>query len=94
MSKKADKKLEVKTWQISFFLAAIILLVFLLLQTQWFRCWMEAEIPNRQYRTLCVGMILTSVVFLMCGVFHHYLSPVIEKTKPSIRLSPMGVFDR
>jgi len=89
-----SKKLEVKTWQIAFFLAAVVLITFLLVNCNCFSSWLKAEIPNTEYRTLCAGLILALVVFVSSGMFHHYLCPVKEKSRPQIGLSPLGVMER
>lgn len=94
MSKNQDKKLKVKTWQISFFLAIVVLIFFLLLNSTIFCSWVSKEIPNAYYRTLAVGLLLAVIVFISCGIVHHYICPVKESNKQKIAFSPIGVLQR
>lgn len=94
MVKNQDKKLEVKTWQLSFFLAAIVLIFFLLLNSSCFGSWISAEIPNAYCRTFIVGLILAVIVFIVSGIHFHYMCPVKENCKLSTKFSPLGVMNR
>jgi hypothetical protein len=95
MSKSKDKKLKVKTWQISFYLAIIVLVFFLLIHCEAFGNRLSAEIPNPYYRTLTAGLLLSVIVFISCGLFHHYYCPVKESVKKEkISMSPLGIIGR
>ena len=88
------KKPQVKTWQFSFFLAALVLIFFLLLNSSVFGNWIGREIPDAYCRTFAVGLILAVLVFLACGIHLHYMCPVKEKIKTKCEFSPLGIMDR
>lgn len=89
----SNKKLAVKTWQFSLFVAIVVFVVFLVFTSRPVGEFMSKEIPEVHHRTFAVGLILASAAFLACGVNHHYLCPVKEKCKKE-KYNPLGVLDR
>lgn len=94
MYKSKDKKVKVKTWQFSFFLAAVVLIFFLLIHCQSFSQWLCRDIPHPYFRTFAAGLLLAVLVFLFSGVHLHYMCPVKERSKTKTGFSPLGVIDR
>jgi hypothetical protein len=89
----SNKKLAVKTWQISLFVAIVVFVVFLVFTSRPVGEFMAGQIPEVHHRTFVVGLLLATFTFLACGVHHHYLCPVKEKCKKE-KYRPMGILDR
>lgn len=91
---KKDKKVKAKTWQVSFFIAAVACICFIILSTQCVRERMAREIPDQSHRTIGAALILAVVVFLFSGLVLHYVCPEKERVAKQMSASPIAVFDR
>lgn len=91
---KKEKKVKVKTWQVSFFIAAVACICFILLSSVWARELMTREIPNQTHRTIAAALLLAVIVFLFSGLVLHYVCPEKERVEKMMSASPVAVFDR
>ena len=91
---KKDKKVKAKTWQVSFFIAAIACVCFILLNSSCVRERLALEIPDQTHRTVVAALILAGVVFLFSGLILHYVCPEKERVIKEMNASPVAVFER
>ena len=68
-------------WQIGLVCAIVVFVLFTLFHT---RCMLELTkqwIPNTNTRTLCIGLVIATIVYLTIGLLHVKLEPVVDHSR-------------
>lgn len=80
------------TWQVSIIISIIVFILFILANVYCVRRWMVSQIPNAGVRTLCMGLLIMIIVFIITGIILVDLRPQIDlHTQNAMRLSALGL---
>lgn len=79
-------------WHIGLICAIVVFVLFTLLHTRQMCEFTKQCIPNTNGRTLCVGLVLASLVYLTIGLLHVRLEPIVDHSHQNPKFRGLEYF--
>lgn len=69
------------SWHVGIICAIVVFVMFMLLHSPGVQDWLTEQIPDGCRRTICAGLILAAITFLVVGLAFYKLNPIQDTTE-------------
>ena len=66
------ERVKIKTWHASLIMALLIFVIFIILVRLSMTCVFKKEVPNKGYRLITIGLLLSAFIFISLGIMFNY----------------------